>query len=112
MVINGVNFDDVTDEAIQAVKLAVSDSTDEIIDIVKNIGDSLKGDIAFVAKKKLNDEFDEDDAKVFMEDQKIVARMRLRSVAIITLRTAEIIWNAIVGVFNAAINRAIGWTIL
>jgi hypothetical protein len=38
--------------------------------------------------------------------------MRLRSVAIITLKIAEQIWNAIINVFNAAINKAIGWTLL
>jgi len=112
MVIEGVDFDEVTREAVEAARLIATDGWDELADIVENIGHSLTSDIAFVAKKKKSGEFDELDAKVFMEDQKIIARMRLRSVAIVTLKIAEEIWNAIANVFNAAINRAIGWTIL
>ena len=52
------------------------------------------------------------DAKVFLEDQKMVARMRIRSIAIIGLQLAENIWNAIADVFRKAITKAIGWTVL
>lgn len=112
MVINDVDFDEVITQAIGAAKAVASEGGDALADIVENIGKSLVSDVEFVARKKLSGEFDEIDAKVFMEDQKTVARMRLRSIAIITLQIAENIWNAIVGVFNAAINQAIGWTIL
>ncbi len=112
MEINGVDFDAVTKDALKAVKKIATEGLDELSDIVENIGDSLASDIAFVAKKKKSGEFEEADAKVFMEDQKIVARMRLRSIAIVTLKIAEQIWNAIVSVFNTAINKAIGWTLL
>ena len=47
-----------------------------------------------------------------MEDQKILARIRLRSLAIITLQIAERIWNAIAEVFRTAIYRALNWTLL
>lgn len=110
--INGVNFDEVVDDAVAAVKDVISGNWDEIKDIVKNIGESLTSDVSFIAKKKLSGEFNEEDAKVFMEDQKMLARIRLRSVAIITLQLAERVWNAIANVFNAAINRAIGWNVL
>jgi hypothetical protein len=112
MIINNVDFDAVTQDALEAARKIASEGWDELSDIVENIGKSLSNDIAFVAKKKASGEFDEPDAKVFLEDQKIVARMRLRSVAIITLKIAEQIWNAIINVFNAAINKAIGWTLL
>lgn len=112
MKINDVDFDDVTKDAMEAAKLVANEGWDELADIVKNIGDSISSDVEFIAKKKLSGEFDEVDARIFMEDQKTVARMRLRSVAIITLQIAEKIWNAIVGIFNTAINKAIGWTIL
>jgi len=112
MIINNVDFDDVTKDAMEAVRLIATDGWDELKDIVENIGQSLASDVEFVAKKKLSKEFEELDAKIFMEDQKTVARMRLRSVAIITLKIAERIWNAIADVFNAAINKAIGWTVL
>lgn len=112
MKINDVDFDEVTKEAMKAAKMAFEGGWDELKDVVENIGKSLVSDIEFVAKKKLSGEYEEADAKVFMEDQKTVARMRLRSIAIITLKIAEDVWNAIVGVFNTAINKAIGWTIL
>lgn len=110
--INGVNFSDVVDEAMDAAKLVAGGNWDEIKDIVENIGESLTSDVSFLAKKKISGEFNEDDAKVFMDDQKMLARIRLRSVAIITLQLAEEIWNAIAGVFRTAINTAIGWTVL
>lgn len=112
MIINNVDFNVVTKDALEAVKTIATGKWDELEDIVENIGKSIVNDIEFVAKKKASGEFEESDAKVFMEDQKIVARMRLRSIAIITLKIAEEIWNAIVDVFNTAINKAIGWTLL
>ena len=112
MVINGVDFDDVAKEAFEAAKNASDTSWDELSDIVENIAKGITSDVEFIVKKKAKDEFDESDAKIFMDDQKTVARMRLRSVAIITLKTAELIWNAITTVFNTAINKAIGWKVI
>jgi hypothetical protein len=110
--INGVNFNDVVDDAVAAAKLVVSGSWDEIADIVQNIGQSLSNDVSFLARKKLLGEFNEDDARVFMEDQKMLARIRLRSIAIITLQIAEKIWNAMAEVFRSAINTALGWVVI
>ncbi len=110
--INGVNFDDVIAEALKAAKGVLTDNWDEAQDIVENIAKGLANDVVFITKKKLSGEFNEDDARVFLEDQKIVARVRLRSIAIITLQIAERAWNAIAAVFGKAINTAIGWTIL
>lgn len=110
--INGVNFDNVLDDAVDAAKAVVTNNWDEVKEIVENIGKGLTNDVSFVAKKKLSGEFNEDDAKVFMDDQKMLARIRLRSVAIITLQLAERIWNAIANVFRGAINTAIGWNVL
>ena len=110
--INGVNFDNVIDDAVNAAKAVVAQNTSELEEIVKNIAEGLVNDVSFVAKKKLSGEFNENDARVFMDDQKMLARIRLRSLAIITLQIAEEIWNAIANVFRAAINTAIGWDIL
>lgn len=114
--INGVDFSAVSKQALAAAKAAAKNEAawTSLKDIVQNITDSLQGDIKLIAKRKLNPdgEFNENDAAVFMEDQKIVARMRIRSVAIIGLQVAENIWNAIADVFRTAIKQAIGWTIL
>lgn len=112
MKINDVDFDVVTKDAIEAAKDIITEGWDELSDIVGNIGKNVANDVAFVAKKKASGEFEESDARIFMEDQRIVARMRLRSIAIVTLKIAEDLWNAIVNIFNTAINKAIGWTLL
>ena len=111
-VINEVDFDEVIDAALVAAKAVMEDNWDELEDIVKNIGESLTNDVAFVAKKKASGEFNEQDAKVFLEDQKMMARIRLRSIAIVTLHLAEKIWNAIANVFRDAIRTALGWTLI
>lgn len=110
--INNVNFDDVVDEALKAAKAVVSDNWDEARDIVENIAWGITNDISFIAKKKLSGEFNEDDARVYLEDQKMLARVRLRSLAIITLQIAERIWNAIAEVFQTAITKALNWSLL
>jgi hypothetical protein len=46
-----------------------------------------------------------------LEDQKMVARIRIRSLAIITLQTAERLINAVIEVFRVAANKALGWDI-
>lgn len=112
--INGVDFSVVAQDAISAAKAAANNDAawNSLKDIVKNITDSLDADIQLIAKRKLSGEFNEADAKVFLEDQKMVARMRIRSIAIIGLQLAENIWNAIADVFRKAITKAIGWTVL
>tara|TARA_R110002051_G_scaffold233145_1_gene294723 strand:- start:275 stop:616 length:342 start_codon:yes stop_codon:yes gene_type:complete len=110
--INGVDFDNVLDNAIEAAKAIVSENWEEVKEIVENLGKGIENDVSFLAKKKLSGEFNEDDARVFMDDQKMLARIRLRSVAIMTLQLSERIWNAIADVFRGAINTALGWDIL
>jgi len=110
--INKVNFDNVIQEALIAAKAVITDDWSEVRDIIENISKGLVNDIEFIAKKKLTGEFNENDARVYLEDQKMVARTRLRSLAIITLQIAEDIWNAIAGVFRTAINKALGWAII
>lgn len=112
--INGVDFDAVAKEAISAAKAAANDQTvwTSLQDIVSNITSGLANDVQTIAKRKLNGEFNERDAAVFLEDQKTLARLRIRSVAIVGLQLAENIWNAIAKVFGTAINKALGWNIL
>ena len=112
-VINGVDFSRTVDDALEAARAIVTNNWDEVRDILRNIGEGLANDVAFIAQKKVSGEFNEDDARVFLEDQKMLARIRLRSVAIMTLQLAERIWNAVANIFRAAISQALGgWTIL
>lgn len=113
-IINGVDFSTVTKDALDAAKAIVNDDKtwSGLKDILKNISDGITKDVQLIAKRKLSGEFNEDDARVFIEDQKMVARIRIRSIAIIGLQLAEKIWNAIADVFRNAINKAIGWSLL
>ncbi len=108
-IINNTDVGSVVKNAVNAAKATGATNWSEIKDIVKLIADSMLNDLKYIAKKKLSGEFDEFDAKIFLEDQKMVARTRLRSVAIITLQTAERVLNAITDVFKDAANTAIGW---
>lgn len=112
--INGVDFDEVTRDALAAAKQVLNndDVWKDLNDIVKNISDGLVADVEFIVKKKASGEFNEGDAKIYLEDQKTLARVRIRSVAIITLQIAEQVLNAISAIFSKAINTAIGWRIL
>jgi len=110
--VNSVNFDKVVEEALKAARGVAADHWDELHDIVENISRAIANDVAFIAKKKLSGEFNEDDARIYLEDMKMVARIRLRSLAIISMKSAERIWNAIAEVFRTAIREAIGWTLL
>lgn len=109
--INDVDIGNVVKEAMAAAKETGVSNWADIKDIVKHISDNMLSDLKYVAKKKLTGEFDEYDGKIFLEDQKMVARTRLRAIAIITLKTAERILNAIVEVFRGAASTALGWDI-
>lgn len=109
-----IDFDDVVKEALDAAKRVVDDNLvwKELDDIVENITEGLKADANLIAKRKLSGAFNEMDARLFLEDQKMLARIRLRSSAIIGMAVAEQIWNAVAEVFRKAIKGAIGWTVL
>lgn len=110
--VNGVDFEQVSVDALAAAKAVITNNWAQVEDIAKNIAQSLVSDVVFLEKKRVSGEYNEGDAKIFMEDQKVVARIRLRSIAIIDLQLAESVWNAMANVFRTAINKAIGWTVL
>lgn len=109
--INDVDIGNVVKDALDAAKQVIEGDWTEIKDVAKHIADNMLSDLKYIAKKKLSGQFDEFDAKIFLEDQKMVARARLRSIAIITLKSAEKILNAIAQVFQTAANNALGWEI-
>jgi|GEM_PF-2180938 len=112
--INGVDFSQVSKDALAASKAVLNDEKAwaNLKDIIKDLSHGLTRDVQLIAKRKLSGEFNEDDARAYIEDQKTLARMRIRSVAIVGLQLAEKIWNAIADVFGEAINKAIGWKLL
>jgi len=112
-IINDVDFGKVVQDALAAARDVLLADFDKLKDIVENIGNSIVNDVVFIGQKKASGEFNEDDARVHLEDLKVLARIRLRSVAIVTLQLAERVWNAIASVFRAAIQQALGgWVII
>ncbi|QLR72070.1 hypothetical protein HVZ46_18035 [Citrobacter freundii] len=112
IIINEVNFDDVIEDARKAVKNIAIKDWSSIQDLITNIARGMVDDVEFIAKKKLSGEFNEYDARAFLDDNNIVIRIRLRAVLIKSLELVEKVWNAMAEIFRDAINRAIGWVIL
>ncbi|MCB1955052.1 MAG: hypothetical protein KDG55_05215 [Rhodocyclaceae bacterium] len=112
--INGVDFRQVGRDALAAARAVVDDpdTWGSLKDIVANVTEGLTRDVKLIARRKDSGEFNEDDARVFIEDQKMIARIRIRSVAIVGLQLAEDIWNAVAEVFRAAIRKALDWSVL
>ena len=112
--INGVDFGQVAQDALGAARAALGDegAWQSLNGIVADISDGLAADIALIAEKKASGEFNEDDARAYLGDKTMVARIRIRSVAIIGLQMAEQVWNAVAGVFHKAIGQALGWALL
>ena len=112
--IKNFDFSQLINNALEAAKNEVNnpDTWRSLEDIIKNISQGLVADIEFITKKKLSGEFNQDDARVFLEDQKMLARIRIRSIALMTLRIAERIWNAVANIFQGAISTLLGWKLL
>jgi hypothetical protein len=109
--INGVDIGDVLQEALDAAKNVAGGNWSELKDIVENIGKGFINDLEQIGKQIQKGSMDEFGASIFMEDQRMVARVRLRSVAIVTLQIAENILNAMIDVFHKAVNTVLGFSV-
>lgn len=110
-ILNDTDIGDVLAEALTSARQAAQDSWPAVSELADNIARSILIDIEYVARQKLLGQIDEYGAKIFLEDQRMVARARLRSLAIVTLQLAENIINAMLRVFNAAAQKALGWVL-
>ncbi|MBV2130818.1 hypothetical protein [Arsukibacterium indicum] len=107
--LNQIDIGNVLQEALASAKNAAKDSWPAVSELADNIARSILIDLEYVARQKVLGQIDEYGAKIFLEDQRMVARARLRSLAIVTLQLAEDIINAMLRVFNAAAQKALGW---
>ena len=107
--LNQIDVGDVLKEALSSARNAAKDSWPAVSELADNIARSILIDIEYIARQKVLGQIDEYGAKIFLEDQRMVARARLRSLAIVTLQLAEDIINAMLRVFNAAAQKALGW---
>lgn len=111
-IINGVDFDVVTADAIKAVKAIIQEDWPAVQATVFNLGQRMASNAVFVQRQLADGQLDAAGADALLQDQIIIARMHLRAVAIITLQLADAILDAMANVFKAAINRALGWDLL
>lgn len=111
-IINGVDFDVVTADAIKAVKAVIQADWPAVQSTIVSLGQRMASDALFVQRQLVDGKLDAAGAHALLQDQKIVARMHLRTVAIITLQLADAILDAMANVFKIAINRALGWDLL
>lgn len=109
--LNNTEIGDVLADAMASAKQAAKDSWPAVSELADNIARSILIDLEYIARQKLLGQIDEYGAKIFLEDQRMVARARLRSLAIVTLQLAEDIINAMLRVFNAAAQKALGWVL-
>ncbi|MBO9549506.1 hypothetical protein [Pseudomonas sp.] len=107
-IINGVDLDAVLLEAINAAKTIIQSDWPAIRAEVENLGRSMARDMIFLHQQQQAGTLSDNDIGLFLDDQKIVTRLRLRSIAIVTLQLAEAILNAMTAVFRSAIYRALG----
>ncbi|SNY52471.1 hypothetical protein SAMN06297280_2130 [Arsukibacterium tuosuense] len=110
-ILNNIDIGDVLADAMTSAKQAAKDSWPAVSELADNIARSILVDLDYVARQKVLGQIDEYGAKIFLEDQRMVARARLRSLAIVTLQLAEDIINAMLRVFNAAAQKALGWVL-
>ncbi|MEN5301290.1 hypothetical protein [Pseudomonas sp. TWI628] len=110
--INGVDFDRVTAEAITAARGIIRNDWPRLQACVEMLGRGMANDARFLKRQLEAGALDHAAARTFLEDRKIVARLQLRALAIITLQLAEDILDAMTAVFTSAINRMLGWDLL
>lgn len=109
--LNGVEIGNVVKDALDAAQQVAQGDWSELKGIVRNIADNMLADLKFIANEAKAGRIDRYGAKIFLEDQRTVARVRLRSVAIMTLQSAERILNAVIKVFQNAAKTALGWNL-
>lgn len=110
-ILNNIDVGDVLAQAMASAKHAARDSWPAVSELANNIGRSILIDLDYIARQKVLGQIDEYGAKIFLEDQRMVARARLRALAIVTLQLAEDIINAMLRVFNTAAQKALGWVL-
>ena len=111
-IINGVDFDVVTADAIKAVKAVIQEDWPALQATVVSLAQRMASNALFVQRQLADGKLDAAGADALLQDQTIIARMHLRTFAIITLQLADAILDAMVNVFKTAINRALGWNLL
>ncbi|WP_271273680.1 hypothetical protein [Aliamphritea hakodatensis] len=112
MIINNVDFDSVLERIIASATLENGTAQEDVRRVIEYIGRDMFSDIAFLREKQQSGEYEEDDARTLMDEQKLIARLRLRNLPSLDISQANRLWTLVADEFSFAISRAIGWQVL
>jgi hypothetical protein len=106
------DFDDLLQQAVSAAKALVVHGWDAVKEFVKKAAKNVRDVGISLAKMVAQHTITDDEAKLLLEDERILIRMQLRTVVGMGLLTAERVLNAILGVFKGAFNRIVGFELV
>lgn len=107
----GFNPEEVLKQAIGAAKTASGGHWTAAKELAKKSAKDMINAGIMIKKMQVTGDISEEDAKQLIEEEKIVARIRLRSLAGIGLAAAQAIVNAIMDILKGTVNTAIGWDV-
>jgi hypothetical protein len=106
------DFDALVKDAIGAARAVFTEGWDAVEEFVekaaKNLGEVGASLARMVAREKITHE----EAKLLLEDERILIRMHLRTVVGMALLTAQRVLTAILGVLKGALNRIVGFELV
>ena len=103
--------DQLIKDCIAATKVALGANWKAAKELAKKSSKDLVNSAVMIQKMKIEGKITEEEAKQLIEEEKIVARIRLRSLVGIGLSGDEKAVNAIIGVLKGTANKAIGWEV-
>lgn len=110
--LNAVDFDALVQEAISASKTLIRHGWSSVKEFVKKAAKNVRDSGVAVAKMLAQGAITEEEAKLLMEDERILLRVQLRTIIGMALLTAERVINAIVSAFRDTFNTVMGFELV
>ena len=110
--LNETDFDALLQQAVSAAKGFVVHGWSSIKEFVKKAAKNVRDAGVSLSKMVADKTITHEEAKLLLEDERILIRMQLRTVVGMALLTAERVLNAIIGVFRGALNRIVGFDLV
>ena len=101
------DFNEVTADILKTVKGIVSDDWDDIHDMVKKIIENKKAGLELYAKRRLSEDYTQEDMEIRLEDEKEITIVELHVIVIIKKAKAQKIANAVIDIINKAIKTVV-----
>lgn len=110
--LQATDFEALYQQAVSAARGVVASGWDAVKEHVKKAAKNLRDAGVSVAKMLATGMLSETEAKLLMEDEKIVVRMQLRTVLAGAILTAQRVVAAILGVFGDAFKKITGFDLV